>query len=61
MPVDRPTGNVLAERTIQTLCMKCQWLSDFEDADTGQASSRHWEWRFNEERLHLALGSMTPA
>jgi putative transposase len=60
-PVGRPTGNALAERTIQTMKIECLWLADFEDVDAVQASLQHWQRSFNEERPHQALGWKTPA
>lgn len=60
-PVGRPTGNAVAERTIQTMKVECLWLSDFDDVASVQAALDAWRTSFNEERPHQALGWRTPS
>lgn len=60
-PVGRPTGNAVAERTIQTMKAECLWLEDFEDAADVQRALARWHHDFNHERPHQALDWQTPA
>ncbi len=60
-PVGRPTGNAVAERTIQTMKVESIWLQDWEDADEVHAALQRWRWSFNHERPHQALDWQTPA
>ena len=60
-PVGRPTGNAVAERTIQTMKAECLWLEDFEDAADVQRALTQWRHAFNQERPHQALDWQTPA
>lgn len=60
-PVGRPTGNAVAERTIQTMKVECLWLSEFDDVAALQAALDAWRRSFNEERPLQALGWRTPA
>jgi putative transposase len=60
-PVGRPTGNAVAERTIQTMKLECLWLEDFEDQAAVQAALNKWANAFNHERPHQALKWKTPA
>lgn len=60
-PVGRPTGNAVAERTIQTMKAECLWLEEFEDVDDVQRALDRWHYTFNHERPHQALGWKTPA
>lgn len=60
-PVGRPTGNAVAERTIQTMKAECLWLEDFEDAADVQRALDRWRHEFNDERPHQALDWQTPA
>lgn len=60
-PVGRPTGNAVAERTIQTMKVECLWRSEFEDVGAVQTALDAWRTSFNEERPHQALGWRTPA
>jgi putative transposase len=60
-PVGRPTGNAVAERTIQTMKVECLWLSEFDDVPSLQAALDAWRTSFNEERPHQALRWRTPS
>jgi putative transposase len=60
-PVGRPTGNAVAERTIQTAKVECLWLRDFDDEADVQRALDAWRQTFNHERPHQALGWQTPA
>ena len=60
-PVGRPTGNAVAERTIQTAKVECLWLRDFDDEADVQRALDDWRHTFNHERPHQALGWQTPA
>lgn len=60
-PVGRPTGNAVAERTIQTMKVECLWLSEFDDVAALQAALDAWRNSFNDERPHQALGWRTPS
>lgn len=60
-PVGRPTGNAVAERTIQTMKVECLWLEEFEDVAEVQLALDRWRHTFNHERPHQALGWNTPA
>ena len=59
-PVGRPTGNAVAERTIQTMKLECIWLEEFEGVDDLQAALDRWMAVFNHERPHQALNWQTP-
>jgi putative transposase len=60
-PVGRPTGNALAERTIQTMKIECLWPSEFDGVEDLQAALEAWRRSFNDERPHQALGWKTPS
>jgi len=60
-PVGRPTGNAVAERTIQTMKVECLWLQDFDDVEDVQRALDHWQEMFNDHRPHQSLGWRTPA
>lgn len=60
-PVGRPTGNGVAEWTIQTMKLECLWRADVEDQATVQAALDPWAQAFNRERPHQALKWKTPA
>jgi putative transposase len=60
-PVGRPTGNAVAERTIQTMKVECLWLEEFEDVADVQRALDRWRATFNHERPHQALRWKTPA
>jgi putative transposase len=60
-PVGRPTGNALAERTIQTAKVECLWLEEFDTVEDVQRALDRWRHAFNHERPHQALGWKTPA
>jgi putative transposase len=60
-PVGRPTGNAVAERTIQTMKVECLWIEDFVDAAHVQCALDRWRHDFNHERPHQALDWRTPA
>ena len=59
-PVGRPTGNAVAERTIQTMKLECVWLHEFEDVAELQQALWSWQQTFNHERPHQSLGWQTP-
>lgn len=60
-PVGRPTGNAVAERTIQTMKVECPWLEELDTAEDVQRALDRWRATFNHERPHQALGWTTPA
>ena len=60
-PVGRPTGNALAERTIQTMKIECLWPSEFDGVEDLQVALEAWRLSFNDERPHQALGWRTPS
>lgn len=60
-PVGRPTGNAVAERTIQTMKIECLWLEEFEDVEAVQRALDAWKRSFNEERPHQSLNWKTPS
>lgn len=60
-PVGRPTGNAVAERTIQTMKLECIWLQDFDSIEELDESLQKWRYDFNHRRPHQALGYATPA
>lgn len=60
-PVGRPTGNAVAERTIQTMKLECVWLQDFDSVAHLQEELDAWQASFNEERPHQSLAWQTPA
>jgi len=60
-PVGRPTGNAVAERTIQTMKLECVWLQDFDSVSHLQEELDAWQASFNEERPHQSLDWQTPA
>jgi putative transposase len=60
-PVGRPTGNAVAERTIQTMKVECLWLEEFEDAADVQRALDRWRHVYNHQRPHQALEWSTPA
>ena len=49
-PVGRPTGNAVAERTIQTMQVECLWRSELDDVAGLQAALDAWRTSCNEER-----------
>ena len=59
-PVGRPTGNAVAERTIQTMKLECIWLEDFDGVEDLQAALDEWQGCFNHERPHQSLDWATP-
>lgn len=59
-PVGRPTGNAVAERTIQTMKLECIWLQEFEDLAELQTALDAWRHEFNHERPHQSLDWQTP-
>lgn len=59
-PVGRPTGNAVAERTIQTMKLECIWLQDFESIEELQAALDEWRETFNHVRPHQSLRWQTP-
>ena len=60
-PVGRPTGNAVAERTIQTMKLECIWLMDFDGVEDLQAALDAWQDTFNHERPHQSLDWQTPS
>jgi len=60
-PVGRPTGNAVAERTIQTMKEERIWLADFTTLADLQAPLAAWRDTFNNRRPHQALKWQTPA
>lgn len=60
-PVGRPTGNAVAERTIQTMKVECLWLQDFDDVEAVQRAVDQWREMFNHHRPHQSLDWKTPA
>lgn len=60
-PVGRPTGNAVAERTIQTMKLECVWQRDWDSLDELHAALQAWRKEFNEERPHQALKWSTPS
>ena len=60
-PVGRPTGNAVAERTIQTMKVECVWLEEFEDVAAVQVALDRWRSEFNDERPHQSLHWRTPS
>lgn len=59
-PVGRPTGNAVAERTIQTMKIECLWLEEFDDVQAVQRALDAWKLVFNNERPHQSLNWKTP-
>ena len=59
-PVGRPTGNAVAERTIQTMKLECIWQKDWESLVELHAALQAWRNEFNDERPHQSLGWKTP-
>jgi putative transposase len=59
-PVGRPTGNAVAERTIQTMKLECIWLMDFDGVEDLQSALDAWQDTFNHERPHQSLDWQTP-
>lgn len=59
-PVGRPTGNAVAERTIQTMKLECIWQKDWESLAELHVALQAWRSEFNDERPHQALGWKTP-
>lgn len=60
-PVGRPTGNAVAERTIQTMKVECIWPAEFDGIEDLQAALEAWRQSFNDERPHQALAWKTPS
>ena len=60
-PVGRPTGNAVAERTIQTMKVECIWVEDFDSIEELDAALQAWKHNFNHNRPHQALDYATPA
>jgi putative transposase len=60
-PVGRPTGNAVAERTIQTMKVECLWLEEFDGVLDLQRALEAWQRSFNEERPHQRLNMRTPS
>jgi putative transposase len=60
--VGQPTENGLAERFMRTLKEEYIDFSDFEDFDDAERQIAHWlEVEYMTERVHSALGYLTPA
>jgi transposase InsO family protein len=60
-PVGRPTGNAVAERTIQTMKVECLWLEEFDDVAAVQSALDRWRWAFHEEGPHQELNWRPPS
>jgi transposase InsO family protein len=60
--VGQPTDNGLAERFMRTLKEEHVDYSDYEDFDDAERQIAHWlETEYMTERIHSALGYLTPA
>lgn len=56
----KPTQNAYIERFNRTV--RHEWLDEhiFESIAHAQQTATEWLWRYNTERLHMALGGITP-
>lgn len=56
----RPRTNGKAERFIQTMLKEWAYAAVYQTSDQRQQALGPWVWRYNNQRLHSALGHKTP-
>lgn len=60
-PKRSPEYNGCIERFFRTLKQECIWLNNFQSFEKAQSVITNWINYYNNERLHSALGYMSPA
>lgn len=60
-PVGRPTGNIVAERVIQTLAVELAGTTGFESIDELRVAVAGWTYKYNDARPHRTLKWHSPA
>ena len=56
----RPRTNGKAERFIQTMLREWAYAAVYQTSDQRREALGPWVWRYNNQRLHSALGHKTP-
>ena len=56
----RPRTNGKAERFIQTMLREWAYAAVYQSSDQRREALGSWVWRYNNQRLHSALGHKTP-
>ncbi len=56
----RPRTNGKAERFIQTMLREWAYAAVYQSSDQRREALGPWIWRYNNQRLHSALGHKTP-
>ncbi len=56
----RPRTNGKAERFIQTMLREWAYAAVYQTSDQRRQALEPWVWRYNNRRLHSALGHKTP-
>ena len=56
----RPRTNGKAERFIQTMLREWAYAAVYQTSDQRRQALEPWIWRYNNQRLHSALGHKTP-